>query len=232
MQESYALTLTVPQRELLLIQAQILDAPVPPDLRDTLTPQSVVEAPKRLFVSEDDLVYYAELFIEAIRRYPPALLVAIEALRQIQLFGVHHQTIHSRLHTLPPIPVLTQTPETMSVALSYTQRRELTRFLSQSVLAAAQGYNQYRLTRLLPRVTTLARLLPNRFSLFAQPLALTSLEALALGLMVLALRNTAVATVLPFGGNAWQRVFTQLLDQSKQVDAHVYTLLKDVANEP
>lgn len=229
MRESYVLTLTVPQREMLLVQAQILDAPVPTDLRETLTPDTVAEAPKRINLTLEDLVYFAELFAEAIRNYPPALIVAAGALNQLQGFATHHQEVQQRLHQIKPIPVLTHAPETLRVPLSFAKRRALARFLFQSVLVHSQDVNVPQLTRLLPRVTTLARVNPRRFHLLAKPVAFTTLEALALGMVMLAMRDTAVASPFADSAGSWQKAFLALLAEAKQKAPDVYAALANVA---
>lgn len=222
MSETYVLTLTVPQRLLLLVLTRMAQGD-----REFLTrqlmPEAFNEGPRDFSMSAHNLVVTHQLMAYATAQYPPLKPVVASVILRVAGYGQHHPDIQAALGETTPLP--TNDEATVSLKLAYAQRRRLARFAFFNILNTLAQPQTPHLAALIPAIIGFDALLPKRWSPKRQPIEFDHNAVIALAPVIL-----AVAQNYPH----FEQIFPQLLIGLKPIDPenwailqHLYTMQPD-----
>lgn len=216
--ESYLMTLTVPQRLLIVVMMRMAHHSAEPFLTQVLLPQDHDLKPQVFSLSAQNIIATDQLFFNTAIGYPTVAPIVKSAIDRALGYAKHHDVIGQALADQPALPHPTPDFE-VDLAISMRQRQRLALFCLLNILSALKQTTHTHLGQFVPSIVLLDKLLPKHWYLTRQTMTLDEHDLVTLTPILLAVRENY---------SGFNGLLTQLLNGVKAHDQELWDKISDL----
>ncbi len=221
MSETYLMSLTVPQRLLILVMTRMAHNDKEDFLTEQLLPRSRKDLrPRDFSMSARNIIATDQVFYQTATDFPTVAPMVKSAVDRAVAYGKRHPEIGDVIADQVALPDPTPDFE-VGLVMSYRQRKRLAFFCFYHIFRSLQVLDLADLGRLVPGIILLDKLIPQNHHFKRQTLLFDDIDLATLAPIVLGVSENY---------SGYTGILTQMLDGVQSKNAELWGLLNELVN--